>query len=139
MAQYEVLCVGDAATDIFIRLSDAHIRTWNDQDGHWLDLPYGGKVPFDYAHTVEAGGNAANAAVGLARLGVRQPWPHMSGTTRRARDAGGPPPGGRRHPSDALRPRTPEQPELRALVPPGPDDPRPPRALRLSLAPSESS
>ena len=70
MAHYEVLCVGDAATDIFIRLSDAHIRTWNDQDGHWLDLPYGGKVPFDYAHTVEAGGNAANAAVGLARLGV---------------------------------------------------------------------
>ncbi len=70
MAPYEVLCVGDAATDIFIRLSDAHIRTWNDEDGHWLDLPYGGKVPFDYAHTVEAGGNAANAAVGLARLGV---------------------------------------------------------------------
>ena len=71
MAQYEVLCVGDTATDVFIRLSDAHIRTWNDHEGHWLDLPYGGKVPFDYAHTVEAGGNAANAAVGFARLGVR--------------------------------------------------------------------
>ena len=71
MAQYEVLCVGDTATDVFIRLSDAHIRTWNDHEGHWLDLPYGGKVSFDYAHTVEAGGNAANAAVGLARLGVR--------------------------------------------------------------------
>jgi ribokinase len=70
MAPYDVLCVGDAASDIFIRLSDAHIRTWKDQDGQWLDLPYGGKVPFDFAHTVEAGGNAANAAVGLARLGV---------------------------------------------------------------------
>ena len=70
MASYEVLCIGDAATDIFIRLSDSHIRAWNDQDGRWLDLPYGGKVPFDYAHTVEAGGNTANAAVGLARLGV---------------------------------------------------------------------
>jgi sugar/nucleoside kinase (ribokinase family) len=70
MPPYEVLCVGDVATDIFIRLSDSHIRTWDDQDGHWLDLPYGGKVPFDDAHTVEAGGNAANAAVGLSRLGV---------------------------------------------------------------------
>jgi len=70
MTPYEVLCVGDAATDVFIRLSDSHIRTWNDQDGHWIDLPYGGKVPFEYAHTVEAGGNAANAAVSLARLGV---------------------------------------------------------------------
>ena len=76
----------------------------------------------------------------LARLGVRD----GSGLARRERchrtcDAGGPPPRGSRHASGALRPSTLEQPELRALVPPGPDDPRPPRVLRLSLAPSESS
>jgi 2-dehydro-3-deoxygluconokinase len=70
MAHYDVLSVGDAATDVFIRLSDAHIRIWEDDHGHWMDLPFGGKVPFDYARTVEAGGNAANAAVGLSRLGV---------------------------------------------------------------------
>lgn len=70
MAHYDVLCVGDAATDVFIRLSNEHIRTWSDDQGHWMDLPFGGKVPFEYARTVEAGGNAANAAVGLARLGV---------------------------------------------------------------------
>ena len=71
MALYDVLCVGDAATDVFIRLSDADIRIWEDDHGHWMDLPFGGKVPFEYALTVEAGGNAANAAVGLSRLGVR--------------------------------------------------------------------
>ena len=70
MGLYDVLCVGDAATDVFIRLSDAHIRIWEDGHGHWMDLPFGGKVPFEYALTVEAGGNAANAAVGLSRLGV---------------------------------------------------------------------
>jgi len=70
MALYDVLSVGDAATDVFIRLSDAHIRIWEDDHGHWMDLPFGGKVPFEYAQTVEAGGNAANAAVGLSRLGV---------------------------------------------------------------------
>ncbi len=70
MAHYDVLSVGDTATDVFIRLSDAHIRIWEDENGHWMDLPFGGKVPFDYARTVEAGGNAANAAVGLSRLGV---------------------------------------------------------------------
>ena len=70
MAQLDVLSVGDAATDIFIRLSDGHIRLWEDDNGHWMDLPFGGKVPFDYALTVEAGGNAANVAVGLARLGL---------------------------------------------------------------------
>ena len=35
-----------------------------------MDLPFGGKVPFDYALMVDAGGNAANAAVGFARLGL---------------------------------------------------------------------
>ncbi len=70
MALYDVLSVGDAATDVFIRLSDAHIRIWEDDHGHWMDLPFGGKVPFESAQTVEAGGNAANAAVGLSRLGV---------------------------------------------------------------------
>ncbi len=70
MAHYDVLSVGDTATDVFIRLSDAHIRIWGDDHGHWMDLPFGGKVPFEYALTVEAGGNAANAAVGFSRLGL---------------------------------------------------------------------
>ncbi len=67
---FDVLCVGDAATDVFIRLSDAHIRVTEDADGHWMTLPFGGKVPFEYARIVEAGGNAANAAVGFSRLGL---------------------------------------------------------------------
>ena len=70
MTSYDVLCVGDTATDVFIRLSDSHIHAWDDGRGHWMDLPYGGKVPFDYAQSVEAGGNAANVAVGLSRLGA---------------------------------------------------------------------
>ncbi len=70
MTQLDVLSVGDAATDVFIRLSDGHVRVREDDHGHWMDLPFGGKVPFDYALTVEAGGNAANAAVGLSRLGL---------------------------------------------------------------------
>ena len=49
MANCDVLCVGDAATDVFIRLSDTHIHTSRDGEDSWLDLPFGGKVPFDYA------------------------------------------------------------------------------------------
>ncbi len=70
MAHCDVLSVGDTASDVFIRLADAHIRIWEDDHGHWMDLPFGGKVPFEYALTVDAGGNAANAAVGFARLGL---------------------------------------------------------------------
>lgn len=68
--QFDVLSVGDTATDVFIRLSDAHVRIQEDEHGQWMDLPFGGKVPFDYAVMVDAGGNAANAAVGFARLGL---------------------------------------------------------------------
>ena len=70
MPQLDVLSVGDAATDVFIRLSDGHVRFQVDEEGQWMDLPFGGKVPFDYALTVEAGGNAANAAVSFSRLGL---------------------------------------------------------------------
>ena len=70
MTDIDVLSVGDTATDVFIRLMDTHVREVEDDRGRWLDLPFGGKVPFEYAVTVHAGGNAANAAVGLARLGL---------------------------------------------------------------------
>lgn len=86
MAQYDVLCVGDATADVFIRLTDAHIRAWDDDDGHWIDFPLGGKVPFDYALTVEAGGNAANAAVGLSRLGVPTAIASHTGSDQVGRD-----------------------------------------------------
>jgi sugar/nucleoside kinase (ribokinase family) len=70
-APWDVLSVGDATADVFIRLPSDHVRLHDDERGRWMDLPFGAKVPFDFALTVEAGGNAANAAVGLARLGLR--------------------------------------------------------------------
>jgi ribokinase len=69
-AQWDVLSVGDAATDVFIRLDPAHVRVRHDEQSQWMDLPFGAKIPFEYALTVEAGGCAANAAVGFARLGL---------------------------------------------------------------------
>ncbi len=70
MGQLDVVSVGDAATDVFICLRDRRIHVEDDPSGRWLKLPFGDKVPFDHSTTIEAGGNAANAAVGLARLGL---------------------------------------------------------------------
>jgi len=70
MTLYDVLTVGDAASDVFIPLSGTHIRIRENDDGQWMELPYGGKVQFEHSPTVEAGGNAANAAVGFSRLGL---------------------------------------------------------------------
>jgi len=67
---FDVLSVGDVATDIFIRLLEGRVVIRDDPSGRWLMFPFGDKVPFDHVLTVEAGGNAANAAVGFARLGL---------------------------------------------------------------------
>ena len=94
-----------------------------------------GKVPFEYASTVEAGGNAANAAVGLSRLGVRTAIAAHVGsddigrTMQAALERDG------WTPSGALRTQAAEQPELRALVRRG-HDPGPPRARPRPLATS---
>ncbi len=113
MALFDVLSVGDTATDVFIRLSDAHIRIWEDDHGHWMDLPFGGKVPFEYAVTVNAGGNAANTSVGFSRLGL---WvralPARVGSdegSSRPHHAGVAGVRGRGHAPDPVRPHPAEQ------------------------------
>ena len=69
--RYDVLSVGDVATDELIRLPAGAVRTRTDADGAWLELPLGAKVAYERGTTVAAGGSAANAAMALARLGLR--------------------------------------------------------------------
>jgi ribokinase len=83
---WDVLSVGDAATDVFIRLDTGLVRLRHDDEGAWMDLPFGAKVPFEFALTVEAGGNAANAAVGFARLGLKTALAAHVGTDQIGRD-----------------------------------------------------
>ncbi len=70
MQHWDVISVGDTATDVFIRLLEGKAKAIENPSGRWLVFPYGEKVPFDHAETVESGGNAANAAVSFARLGL---------------------------------------------------------------------
>jgi len=70
MRQWDVISVGDTATDVFIRLLEGRVKTTEDAAGRWLMLPYGEKLPFDRAQMIESGGNAANAAVAFSRLGL---------------------------------------------------------------------
>lgn len=66
----EVLSVGDVVTDAFIKLLDDRAHAYENDNGKWLALQYGAKVPFDHAEVIEGVGNAANAAVAFAKLGV---------------------------------------------------------------------
>jgi len=86
MHRFDVISVGDTATDVFIRLLEGKVRTIEDATGRWLDFPFGEKVPFAHAHTVESGGNAANAAVAFSRLGLATSFVSHVGDDQVGRD-----------------------------------------------------
>lgn len=71
MNSIDVLSIGDIVTDAFIRLIDDQAHTYSNEDGTFLAMKFGTKVPFDHAEIKEAVGNAANASVSFARLGLK--------------------------------------------------------------------
>lgn len=69
--QCDVLCVGDTVTDIFIKLLDDQAQVYTNEQGDWLAMPFGGKIPYAGSEIMPGHGNAANAAVCMSRLGLR--------------------------------------------------------------------
>ena len=67
----DVLAVGDTTIDAFIRLTDAEVHCTVNRERCELCLRFGDKVPYDSVTVLPAVGNAANAAVSAARLGLR--------------------------------------------------------------------
>ncbi|MDQ2932773.1 MAG: carbohydrate kinase family protein [bacterium] len=67
----DLLAIGDMATDAFIRLKDPSIHCTINHDNREICMPFADKVPFESVQVVKAVGNAANAAVSGARLGLR--------------------------------------------------------------------
>lgn len=71
MSQLDVLSIGDVVTDAFIKLLDDRAEAYQDDRGKWLSIPFATKVPFDHAVEVAGVGNAANASVCFAKLGLK--------------------------------------------------------------------
>ncbi|MBI2798171.1 carbohydrate kinase family protein [Candidatus Saccharibacteria bacterium] len=68
---FEFIAVGDVVTDAFIELLSTEAKVEQDRSHHpLLCMTYGTKIPFQEAIVVPAVGNAANAAVAAARLGL---------------------------------------------------------------------
>ncbi len=67
-----VLCIGDIFTDVFIKLLEDEARIDTDKDGSKrLSIPFGSKPPYESADIVTSVGPSPNAAVSMARLGLR--------------------------------------------------------------------
>ena len=66
----DITAIGDIVTDAFIKLFDDQAVTYQNDQGKWLAMKFATKIPFDHVEVLEAVGNAANAAVACARLGL---------------------------------------------------------------------
>ncbi len=87
MSQIDILSVGDIVTDAFIKLLDDQAHTYVDENGvKTLAMQFGTKLPFDHAEVLDAVGNAANAAVSFARLGLKTAFDTNVGGDAAGRD-----------------------------------------------------
>lgn len=86
MSQLDVLSVGDIVTGAFIKLLDDQAVSFENDHGKWLAMPFGQKIPFDHAEVIEAVGNAANASVSFARLGLHSGLVANVGEDQHGRD-----------------------------------------------------
>lgn len=86
MAAFDVLSIGDIVTDVFIQLENDQAVTYENEDGKWLAMKFGMKLPFQSVSTIQAVGNAANAAVAFARLGLKSEFATNVGGDQEGRD-----------------------------------------------------
>jgi ribokinase len=84
--QPDVVSIGDIVTDAFIKLEDDQAVTYENEQGKWLAMPFGTKLPFDHVEVIEAVGNAANSAVAFARLGLNSAFVTNVGGDDHGRD-----------------------------------------------------
>lgn len=68
--QLDVLAIGDIVIDAFIRLEEAEVTCDDKKENCKLSVAYGQKIPYESVTICNAVGNAGNAAVSAARLGV---------------------------------------------------------------------
>jgi len=67
----DFLAIGDTVVDEFITLKDAQVNCNVNRENCTLTMRWGDKIPYESSTLVPAVGNAANAAVAAARLGLK--------------------------------------------------------------------
>ncbi|MFZ2167455.1 MAG: carbohydrate kinase family protein [Minisyncoccia bacterium] len=66
----DFIAIGDTTVDEFIKLKEAQISCDSNHENCTISMKWGDKIPYDSAVLVPGVGNAANAAVAAARLGL---------------------------------------------------------------------
>ncbi len=66
----DFIAIGDTTVDEFIKLKEARINCDINNEACTISMKWGDKIPYEFSELVPAVGNAANAAVAAARLGL---------------------------------------------------------------------
>ncbi|MBU6490929.1 carbohydrate kinase family protein [Patescibacteria group bacterium] len=66
----DFIAIGDTTVDEFIRLKEARINCDINNEDCTISMKWGDKIPYEFSVLVPGVGNAANAAVAAARLGL---------------------------------------------------------------------
>lgn len=66
----DFVAIGDTTVDEFVRLKDATVHCDVNEQACTITMKWGDKIPYDFSVLVPGVGNAANAAVAAARLGL---------------------------------------------------------------------
>lgn len=69
MTSFDVITIGNATIDAFLGIHDANVHCRINEKDSELCIKYGEKIPVDTCE-FQMGGNAANVAVGISRLGL---------------------------------------------------------------------
>jgi len=67
----DFIAIGDTTVDEFIKLKEAHVSCDINHENCTISMQWGDKIPYESSELVPAVGNAANAAVAAARLGLK--------------------------------------------------------------------
>lgn len=67
----DFFAIGDIVTEPFIRLKEARVHCQINDERCEICMRWGDKIPYDHFVLVAAVGNASNAAVSAARLGIK--------------------------------------------------------------------
>src|ERR1035437_2323941 len=83
---FDFIAIGDIGIDAFIRLKDAHVNCKLNNEDCEICMKFGDKIPFEFDRVIAGVGNAANAAVAAARLGLRSALITNTGKDDRAKE-----------------------------------------------------
>lgn len=68
---FDVVAMGDTTQDVFLRMSDASVQCDLDGENCKICFDFADKIAVEQKTDIAAVGNAANNAIGIARLGLR--------------------------------------------------------------------